>query len=211
MKVYAMQEAMDKAWWWTDMARGEFSCLGEVEVDKDGDIVLRDVHLFAQQSSATGTELDPRSIAEFLCKHPDPDSIRCWLHSHGSMGVFWSKTDEECISGLNNNSLLLSIVVNKKHETRTRLDLWKPARLTVDKLELQTLRCFDPAAKAAAQDQFKQLVSECTRVVLPQAVNTHFRVERVDDAPLRPPYGMTWEQWDEFDDDALYNGGHNGR
>lgn len=132
-RVLIDAEAMERIWQWTALASGEFSCLAMTS----DELLVHDVELFDQVCTSASTELDQQALAKFLCQHRAPEQVRAWVHSHGALGVFWSDQDEECIAGLANESFLVSIVVNKRHEVRCRLDLFAPVRLTLDEVELE--------------------------------------------------------------------------
>jgi len=68
-------------------------------------------------------------IADLENQNIDSRKLRCWAHSHGSMSVFWSGTDDECITGLANGEWLLSLVVNKKRDSMSRLDQYHPCHM----------------------------------------------------------------------------------
>lgn len=131
--------ALQKLWLWTDMARGEVSALGTVEEIRDAlsgsvtTLLVTDFYLVRQSCTTDETTMDPASVAELLtmleAQGIDCRKLRCWTHSHGNMSVFWSGQDNDCISGLANGEWLLSLVVNKKHDTLLRLDQYYPAHL----------------------------------------------------------------------------------
>jgi hypothetical protein len=55
----------------------------------------------------------------------DPKNWNVWWHSHASMGVFWSGTDNDTIvSHANNGGFLISIVTNKEGKFKTRFDIF---------------------------------------------------------------------------------------
>ena len=140
---------------WTQMADGEFSCLGIVE----DDLYVPEVFLLEQECSDTATELDPESIAALLVGLDRPEKARCWIHSHADMQCFWSNTDEGCIEGLANESFLVSIVVNKAGDYRCRLDLFQPVRLTIDKVPV-VVRVRSPRLAAGCKREFASKVRE---------------------------------------------------
>jgi len=139
IKIQVEAAAMQKLWLWTDIAQGEVSALGLVEEIRDegagaiSALLVTDFFLMKQVCSSAETDMDPTALAELLMQletaEIDGRQLRCWVHSHGSMGVFWSDTDDECIVGLANGEWLLSLVVNKKRETMMRLDQFHPCHL----------------------------------------------------------------------------------
>ena len=155
LRVRIDADAMQRIWHWTDLATGEFSCLGLVS----DDLIVSGVQLFDQVCTAASTELDQEALANFLVAHPQPERVRAWIHSHGRLGVFWSQQDEQCIEGLANDSCLVSLVVNKKREFKLRVDLWKPFRVTFDDLPLE-IRIPDQQLRAECEAAFTQHVVE---------------------------------------------------
>jgi hypothetical protein len=115
---------MQKPWTWIDLANGEVSAIGTVDVIEDEVTILRvtDFFLLKQTCSDVETELDQTALAN-LFSEVDPNKLRCWVHSHGDTSVFWSGTDDETIEGLSNGEWMLSLVVNKYQETMMRFDL----------------------------------------------------------------------------------------
>lgn len=165
IKVQFSLTAVQKLWYWTDLARGEFSALGEVESVLDSEsgrlIALRivDLHLVRQTCSDAETEMDIGAVAELLGQ-VDPNRLHCWVHSHGTLPVFWSPTDEDCIAGLSEGGWLLSLVVNRRHDSRLRLDQFHPAHLTVDDLAWETYIPMDDAFEQQVRKEFEEKVTE---------------------------------------------------
>ena len=131
--------ALQKVRHWTEMARGEFSALGTVEII-GGQLLITDVFLVDQVSGPASTEMTVEGVAKLLIDvekaGEDSGQLRCWIHAHPG-DVYWSQTDETCIRGLDNGQWLLSWVCNKAGEDRLRLDVFEPVRLTLDRLKLQ--------------------------------------------------------------------------
>jgi hypothetical protein len=133
--------AMAKFWAWVDIAHGEVSCLGIVEEIRDADsgavsaLLVTDLFLVKQKCSADETTMDVHAVAELMlsleAQSIDSRKLRCWVHSHGSMSVFWSATDGQCVSGLANGDYLLSLVVNRKRDSMMRLDQFHPCHLYI--------------------------------------------------------------------------------
>ena len=132
IKIQVEATAIQKLWLWTDMAKGEVSCLGLVDEVVNADtkritaLVVTDFFLVKQNCSYDETDMDIADVAKLITelesKGIDSRKLRCWAHSHGSMSVFWSGQDETWISGLANGEWLLSLVVNKKRDAIMRVD-----------------------------------------------------------------------------------------
>ena len=188
LRVRIDADAMERIWHWSDLAAGEFSCLGTVT----DDLIVGGVQLFDQVCTAASTELDQGALAKFLVAHPQPERVRAWIHSHGRLGVFWSQQDEACIEGLANDACLISIVVNKKREWKARIDVWQPFRLTFDELPLE-IRVPDQNLRAECEQLFNAHVVEMQPVLMPDLRG--FRHHPHDPSPR---YGGGWP---DFDDD----------
>ena len=159
LRVEIDAEAMEAIRQWTHLARGEFSCLGVVT----DDLFIESVHLFEQSCTDASTELDPAALAKFLTRCDQPEKVRGWFHSHASMKTFWSQTDNECIEALQNESFLVSIVVNKAGDLRCRVDLYQPVRLTLDEVPV-VVRVRSAALAADCRREFQQKVREMPTV-----------------------------------------------
>ena len=192
LRVRIDADAMERIWHWTDLATGEFSCLGTVS----DDIIVGSVQLFDHICTSASTELDQDALAKFLVTHPQPERVRAWIHSHGRLGVFWSQQDEACIDGLANEACLISIVVNKKREFKARVDIWQPLRLTLDDLPLE-IRLPDQNLRGECEKAFNAHVVEMQPVLMPD-----WRGGKHLPLGQQPPHGQSYRGgWPDFDDD----------
>ncbi len=126
---------------WTQAARGEFSCFGVTEVDKDsGAIVVKTFFLPEQTCTDSHTSPDRESMGALMTELVkvgyDVSDLRCWAHSHADMNCFWSSEDADTIEQMSNDDWLVSIVTNKAGHFRARLDLYHPWRITVDQIKV---------------------------------------------------------------------------
>jgi hypothetical protein len=155
IRLYLLPEVEERMRHYTNLAAGEVSGLGTVE-QFDGGFLVTDLFLPKQSCSPGGTELDQESVATLLMElddaGADAGSLRFWWHSHGSMDVFWSRTDEECIDNLANGDYVLSLVTNKKGHTLARLDIFKPVRVTVDQVPVSVRSTGDALLDACRQE-----------------------------------------------------------
>lgn len=64
------------------------------------------------------------------------EDIVFWIHSHNTMGVFWSSTDNACVVEFgraeDRDGYLASIVFNNKFDSRCRVDMFNPSHITFD-------------------------------------------------------------------------------
>jgi hypothetical protein len=148
--------------------RLEISGLGLVEQHPEG-LLVEDVFIFKQECSPGETELDPKDLAialgEMVEEGKDTEKVKLWWHSHASMGVFWSGTDDSTINDFN-NVWMLSIVGNLKKEYRCRLDFYEPVRLTIDEIPLLTHFPEDVNLKAALEAEVKEKIDTPTSRVI---------------------------------------------
>ena len=193
LRVCIDAEAMERIWHWTDLASGEFSCLGQVT----DDLLAHDIQLFDQVCTAGSTELDQQALAKFLCKHNQPEKVRLWCHSHARFGVFWSPQDETCIDGLANESFLLSIVVNKKRDVKVRLDIWHPFRVTLDDLPLE-IRLPKLGLARECEALFELHVTEQHAVMPTGMMRQHIEFPR---QLTQKPLERVAQGWPAYDDD----------
>ncbi|MCB9365907.1 MAG: hypothetical protein H6508_01775 [Calditrichaeota bacterium] len=170
VKIQVEATAMQKLWLWTDMAKGEVSCLGFVDEVVNADtncitaLVVTDFFLVKQNCSYDETDMDPsdvaRLITELEAKGIDSRKLRCWAHSHGSMSVFWSGQDETCISGLANSEWLLSLVVNKRRDAIMRLDQYHPSHMYLADVQWEVKFPLVEGLAEACMSEFKSKVQE---------------------------------------------------
>lgn len=142
MKLQITNFAWEKIIGFTDLCPNEISGLGKIEIINDNAVVI-DVAIFRQEVSAAHSTIEPKSLAEFQSERVKRgESMKDWIlwwHSHANMGVFFSGTDTSTIDSSSEFPHLLSLVVNKKHETEARFDVYKPFRLKLEKLPVEIL------------------------------------------------------------------------
>ena len=191
-RVLIDAEAMERVWQWTALASGEFSCLAMVS----GELLVHGVELFDQVCTAASTELDQQALAKFLCRHDKPEAVRAWIHSHGNLGTFWSDQDEECIAGLANESFMVSLVVNKRHDANCRLDLFAPVRLTVDEVDLE-VRAPSLDLRSECERLFKLHVKEAPERLRHQWLGSTLSASQ----PTPQRLVNVYQGWPGFDDE----------
>lgn len=147
--------------YYAQAAEGEVSGLGTVVKDEKGRMVVNRVYLLEQESSGADTELNSEAISKLMTdmigKNEDPAQLKFWWHSHASMGVFWSGTDDTCAETLS-REFAFSLVVNKAGEKRCRLDLYNPFRVTFDGVKVEEISQEDNDLKKECELEVKQKV-----------------------------------------------------
>jgi len=162
--VYIMPRADAKIWHWVRMATGEVSGLGLVDVI-DGQMVVSDVFLPKQECTSADTDLDQQAVAQLMMELDnegvDLGKLRFWWHSHADMEVFWSGTDTGTMQELSGgDTFLLSMVVNKKHDRKLRVDMFNPFNMILDNLGASVLDLSDEELKEECKKAFDENVSE---------------------------------------------------
>lgn len=120
-------------------------------------LVVKDVFLLEQEVSPVSTVLDQRAVVKFLTDWTvagnDPSLLRFWWHSHADMNVFWSETDMATIRQFTQGNWLLSLVGNRKRETRVRLTSSEPFPFAIDCLPVEVIPDVDDAIAKAAREE----------------------------------------------------------
>ena len=155
---------------WTRMAKGEVSALGLIEDAQTGPVIT-DVFLVKQTCTGASTDMDQADIATLmfdLAAAGQEARLRAWIHSHANMDVFWSKTDDDTIEGMQADPYFVSLVVNKRGDVRGRIDLFRPLRVIIDDVPVK-VRMPDLGLEAECRAEFNA---------------------KVDEAPLFPAFGL---------------------
>lgn len=162
MKIFITPDAKQLLDLYVAAVDGEISGLGVVEVI-DQELVITDVMLLEQESGHADTELDPeaisRLIADVMASGEDPEKLKLWWHSHGSMKAFMSTTDESTASKFG-NGWMVSLVLSKSSEPVCRLDVYDPVHLTCD----ATLTLMPAEASEELKAFVKEEVREKVRI-----------------------------------------------
>ena len=159
--LYVDPTVMKRIMYYTQAADGEVSGLGTLIKDDKGRYVVNQVFLLEQESSGADTELKPEAISKLMTdminRKEDPSTLKFWWHSHASMGVFWSGTDDSCAETLS-KEFAFSLVVNKAREMRCRLDLYNPFRITFDGVKVTEIVQEDVNLKEECEKEVKEKV-----------------------------------------------------
>ncbi len=160
-KVAVPEKVWKRLLAYIDACPMEVGGLGTIEW-KDGMLVVTDVFLLEQEVSGVSTVIDHAAVAKFLVSWvrdgKDPSALRFWWHSHADMGVFWSETDMETIRQFTQGNWLVSLVGNRRHETRTRITTNEPFPFAVDFVPVEVIPDVDEALAKAARDEVAKKV-----------------------------------------------------
>lgn len=161
---------------WIKLAgQDEVSCLGLIdEVKDDGRItalLVSEIYLLDQTISGADVELEDKAVADLMIQlateGKDTSRLKCWIHSHAGMKTFWSSTDEECCSMLANDSYSVSIVTNLRGDLLTRLDFYKPFRLTLDGVSTRVHYTCSKELEELYTAEFEAKVTRWTDIIGP--------------------------------------------
>lgn len=161
MKIFITPDAKQLLDLYVAAVDGEISGLGVVEVI-DQELIITDIMLLEQESGHSDTELDPeaisRLIADVIASGEDPEKLKLWWHSHGSMKAFMSTTDDATASKFG-NGWMVSLVLSKTSEPVCQLDVYDPIHLTAT----ATLTLAPQEASAELKAFVKEEVKEKVR------------------------------------------------
>lgn len=126
----------------------EVGGLGYCTTDEAGNVYVDEIFLVPQQVSTGGVDFTSEAIAfgiEKAINDGRMEDLRFSWHSHGSLGCFWSSTDEGGIRDYLKHGApwLASMVVNHDNEYRARIDIADVdplGQITYDDLEVDVIR-----------------------------------------------------------------------
>jgi hypothetical protein len=174
--------------YYVDGCVGEVSGMGKVEII-DGELTVTDCTIFEQSVSGAHSDIETQALAKFqvelVQKGEDLSVWKLWWHSHATMAVFWSGKDTDTIDNSTEFEYMVSLVTNHKHETKARVDTFKPLRLYSD-LDVHIEEVVNEELKSACEAEIKAKVSK------PALPSTHLGYRNIGAA--------TTKKWYEDDD-----------
>lgn len=109
---------------YADVADTEISGFADLEYNSETkQFIVGDVYLLEQKAGGADVHMDEDAMAKFnfdQIKAGKMQLPRLWWHSHVDMGVFLSTTDEDTTNDLKNDTFNISVVVNKRHNIKTK-------------------------------------------------------------------------------------------
>lgn len=189
--IYLSIKAYQKMRAWTHMAKGEVSWLGTVDRMEGDAFLIEDIHLLKQVCTEANTSLDDSAIGEFLTgltrKGDNPSRVKAWLHSHGSLKVFWSQTDEKTILGMRSAGYLISVVTNKDGEMLGRIDIFSPFHVHVSEIQVNVFNEPDEVFRKTLSAEFREKVTEQVPIPFagrqfPGTTDTDRKIEELEEA-----------------------------
>lgn len=169
-KLLIEKTAAEKLWSYTMLCKSEISGLGRVQV-VDGKLLITDVAIFKQVVSSAHSTIEAAALAEFQAERVRAgESMKdwcLWWHSHAEMAVFFSGTDTGTIESSTEFPYLVSLVVNRKRESKARLDFYSPVRAVLD-LELEEITVENKEITELCQKDIDEKVSQAVVNVAPR-------------------------------------------
>lgn len=138
-RIQIDQELLAQIHAYAQAASGEITLLGASDYDdRRNAFILKRVFLPKQTCTGSYTEVDEEGMAEVMLEAMTHDlTLNVWLHSHGSMAVFFSSTDVRNIQqAFPQADWVFSIVVNRAGNILARLTQFKPIRLEIDNVPI---------------------------------------------------------------------------
>jgi hypothetical protein len=130
VNLYITPKCHEKIIQYAHAASGEIS--GFARLNPSTKVIDRILPLLPQVCSDSETEMDESFLHTFI-ESGQSAAANVWWHSHGNLGVGWSGQDETCIKALGQTvPWLISIVVNKARDSKTRIDIFTPVRTTLE-------------------------------------------------------------------------------
>jgi proteasome lid subunit RPN8/RPN11 len=119
----------------------EISGFADLEMNKETmELIVKDVFLLEQECNGAATHLSEEDIAKFnvaMIKKGYSQLPQLWWHSHVNMGVFFSGTDEDTLKELQNESMMVALVVNKRFEMKAKMYVHKTITMFDETFEEQ--------------------------------------------------------------------------
>ncbi len=167
--VYVDYKAWAKFRYWISLSGSdEVSALGIIEeLQENGTttgLLVSEIYLLTQVVNGVETIIDDKAVADLMIdlasRNIDCAKLKCWIHSHANMKTFWSSTDHKCCELLANGSYSVSIVTNSRDEILTRIDVYKPCHMVLDRVATQIYFPQDGELKEQLEAEFKAKVKK---------------------------------------------------
>jgi len=117
INIYMTERAYFKIKLMVEESKIEVGALGSVTKHDEGTYIIRDVFIPGQEANAVTCELKPGALLDLAMNVEDPNSIRCWIHSHVDMDIIPSGQDERQLRELSEGcDYFIAGIHNKKGE-----------------------------------------------------------------------------------------------
>lgn len=96
-----------------------------------------------QKNSAGATDIEADEVGRLITRlareGKKTEDLRCHWHSHNTMSVFHSSTDEDNYKVLKTGEYLVSLVLNKAGEIKASVHYYKPFTLTAENIPVTVM------------------------------------------------------------------------
>ena len=203
MKIILTKKAQLKLKYFVELAEGEISGVGKSRFEGEN-IIMEDVIIFKQECSSARTILDDEAQAKFMYEMIKADEVvedwNIWWHSHASMAVFWSATDDATVKAHSGQDYLISLVTNKAGEFKARVDSFAITR----PFNIKVFSTTDiPVEQYVEEDEelymacIEEVATKVTKPVVPE--RTYVKGFRDNKDQKKLPY------YDGYDDYPYYS------
>jgi hypothetical protein len=184
---------------WIDMAEGEVSGLGLVDLVPGG-FLVKEVFLPDQACTPASSTIEPEAVAKLLLDLDqagyEPSKLRFWFHSHADMDVFWSSQDTTTMMLMENREYVISMVGNKRGKRLARVDFYHPFEAHIDDVPIQ-VQLPDLGLKSLCKQMFVEKVKEAKRYYEKPMILEKWPAEEGPLGLQDDLFGMTAEEWEE--------------
>lgn len=153
----------------TKFIHTEFALVGKTRIDGQ-DIYVEELRVPPQESSSGEVETDKGAfLEELLNADEDPLVWNFCIHSHNTMGAFWSPTDKDKMEQLNkgNTQFMFHMVLSYQNNNFKRLACYTaylPFRATMDNIPVEILPPIENSELVALETQLTQAKSLVKRI-----------------------------------------------
>ncbi len=137
--------AYNKIKTWCNLLDVEITAMGIVQVRNNTEFYVHDFYLFRQVVDKTECKAkDDLAMCELMDKIAKdenlkelgytPSNIKCWWHSHNSMGVSPSSTDEQTSRNYATNDFLVTLISNHDDKFYSRVTIFKPFHIEFENI-----------------------------------------------------------------------------
>lgn len=152
--------------YYAEIAPGEISMHGKSHRDPNtGHIVVTDLAVLPQVCTAAHTIIDDEDTKKWTDeRRAAGDNMKdwnVWIHTHGDMAVHWSKTDTDTMEdqAQTGAEMLVSIVTNKAHDYKGRVDFYFKDPLKLGKVYQHSIDDV-PVCEGFTEEQMNELAEE---------------------------------------------------
>ncbi len=165
-EVYIRQEVYHKIMTLTKLLDDEITALLEVERE-DEKFIIKGVQMFRQKVSKAQCEAeDNTSLVEMyqrmIKEGKNPAELKCWWHSHNSMGVSPSSTDYDTIKTYGVDYAIM-LITNHSKDVHCQIHIFKPFEIKIKNVPVYVLQ---PGVS-------QKLIDECQEEINTYVKNEH--------------------------------------